>query len=83
MEFFMDYFDFQGPIFPQKEITATADKIFPGSGKNLINNQEQASATKETKEKENRILTKIKTKKWCGKEEIMTIVKKYGKVEKL
>ena len=60
-KFFMDYFDFSGSIFLQKEITANADKDFPGSGKNNSNNQKQVSPTKETKEKEHRILTKIKT----------------------
>ena len=84
LELLMDYFDFSGLISPQKEITATADKYFPRSGKNRINinNLEQDSPTKETKEEENRILTKIKTKKRCGNEKIMKIAKKVRKSDK-
>ena len=63
-------------IYPQKEITANTEKDFPGPGKNNSNNREQVSPTKETKEKEHRILTKIKTKKWGGNEDIIKIAKK-------
>ena len=76
-ELLMDYFDFSGSISPQKEITTNADKEFPEAGKNS-NNREQFSPTKETKEKKHRILTKIKTKKWCSNEEIMNIARKYS-----
>ena len=79
----MDYFDFLGSISPQKEITAKADKEFTGPGNKNSNNRELVSPTKETKEREHRILAKIKTKKWCGNKEVMNIAKKYGKVEKL
>ena len=37
-ELLMDYFDFSGSIFPQKEITANADKEFPGPGNKNSNN---------------------------------------------
>ena len=83
LKLLMDYFDFLGSISAQKEITANVDKEFPGPGNKNSNNRELVSLTRESKEREHRILTKIKTKKWCGKEEIIKIARKYGKVEKL
>ena len=55
-EFFMNYFDFSGLIFLKRRSQQPQIKISQDLER-IINNQEQASLTKETKEKENRILT--------------------------
>ena len=67
LEMKMDYFDYTGPISPPKEIT---EKESPGLGNKSIKEKHE-------------ILIKIKTKEWCGNEELMEIARKYGKVKRL
>ena len=66
----MDYFDCTGPISLPKEIT---NKESPGPGNR--NNRELVSPIRETTIKKHGIITKIKTKKWHGCEEIMRVAK--------
>ena len=74
----MDYFDYTGLISPPKEIT---EKESPGPG--YRKSRELVSPTRETLERKQNILIKIKPRKRCGNEKMLKIAKKHGKVEKL